>query len=262
MGLWRWRYLIAVAAVGVAVAIVPLLQPDRVNNDEHVRFQVQDREYVLESAERFSFRPDAPLYLSFSGDWMSLDAECSTAFSEYKVVNGELILPNKSWRETPCTGELALRIRSLNIFFRHPPNIAVDGDRVTLSRGSMRLTFLDRRVANIGVLLDDRVWRVTRLLTSTWDTGKLDENLPSLRLFDGDKFQIHTGCRMGKGNYQITGNQMTFSKIAYDAPSVEPPSRLCTELQRVLREGAAAYRVDGRTLRIARDTVTFTAETE
>jgi heat shock protein HslJ len=260
VGLWRWRCLIAVALVGVAVSIGLLLQPDRVNSDGQLRFQIRNREYVLESAERFAARPESPLYLKFADDWASIDAGCSDASSQYKIVNGELI-GYWMWTPLPCKGELALRIRSLNIFFRYPPSIEVDGDRVILTRGPVRLTFLDRRVANIGVPIGGRVWQVTTVRTSTWSTQDVGRPQPSLLLTDNHRIEIRTGCGSGTGNYTINGNQITFSRIYYDVPSVNPSLRVCATLQQILHDSTIAYRVDGKTLTMAWDTMAFTAET-
>lgn len=267
MGLSRYRYLLAVSMVGVAVSIIPLLRPDRINDDENTRFRLENREYVLESAVRFAFQPELPMYLSFGDGWMSLDAGCSSVSGYYKIVNGELTLPGGygyggwMWNPSPCKGELAVRVRMLNIFFRYPPSIEVDGDRVTIARGPVRLTFLDRKVANIGVPINGRVWRLNSIRTSTWGTRDLGENPPTIALFDG-KIEVRTGCRIGKGNFEVTYNQVTFRNIVYDPQPLGAPLRTCVELQQILRDGTVSYGVDGKTLTMARDTMTFTAETE
>jgi heat shock protein HslJ len=206
--------LLAASIFVLVVSFSPGLRRDRASDDHRAGRRVAGREYVLESSEGFVAQPDAPIHLDFlSNDLLSLNAGCSKALRFYKIADGELTLPYH-WMGAlaHCKKELVQQDRVLTLFFSYPPRVEVYGDRLTLIQGSMRLNFLDRQVMD-GVPLDNDPWHLTSIQTEPWGAWKIGEPKPTLTFSDRDRMEIFNGCGKGKGNYKVTGDQVTFSNV-------------------------------------------------
>jgi hypothetical protein len=271
VGSLKSRYFLAALIVASVASVSPLLQRDRVREDAAARAQVEGRMYVLESADGFTAEPDSPIYIRFHYGYALLYAGCGMAEGHYSIVDGELILSDEYglgswvWDYAPCKRALGKQNRRLERLFWSPIGIEVEGDRLAFTKGSVRMTFLDRTVSNIALPLIRQYWRISSVFLPIADSEPRKVVRGTIWFSDGDGVSMfQTTCPDGeaRGRYYTSGDLMLLGDIAYDRSFIGPSPSPCAELEEMLRNGFFTYEVKDRTLTMKRDGMVLTAESE
>lgn len=154
---------IAVLVAGVVAAVINGVGCEQ----EDVEY-LGEREFVSESIVGASLIPGTRVSLWFrDGGELSAAAGCNGMSGGYHLADGELVAGPLSMTEKGCSipgGNPHDQDDWLAEFLMSRPSYTLEEPRLVLDDGSVRLTLLDREVAEPDRSLQGRVWTVTGLV--------------------------------------------------------------------------------------------------
>jgi heat shock protein HslJ len=191
---------------------------------------------------------DTTISLAFQDDRVSANGGCNTMNGGYTITDGTLEVAAMASTMMACSDELMAQDDWLAEFLAGGPEIALDGDTLTLTGGDSTMTLEAVQDADV----EGTTWMITGTVATEAVSSIPEGAEPSLTITDGQA-AIVTGCNNGSGSVEVTDTTMTFGPIATTKMACEPDlTALETSILTVL-QGEVTYEIDGATMSIRRD---------
>lgn len=130
----------------------------------------------------------------------------------YRIEDGKLRTSGGSQTEMGCDQPLSAQDAWVFSFILSSPDIALDGNHLTLTQGDLVGQFLDNKEAHPDLALAGPTWTVGTIIS-----GQIA--MPAMAVatftFNADgRVAISTGCNTGDGTYAVDGANITFTNIS------------------------------------------------
>lgn len=211
--------------------------------------------------EGYDLVEGSTIELGFETDVLGARAGCNSLSGGYTIADGTLDVATMASTMMACDDALMEQDQWLSEFLTSGPDIALDGDTLTLTGSDTTVTLATVQPA----ALEETTWVVSGTVANEAVTVSLVDSEASMTITDGQA-QVDTGCNTGSSTVEITDTTMTFGPLALTMMACdEELTRLETSVVLAL-DGEVTYEINGDTLTIRKDTpdgtvgLDFTAE--
>lgn len=191
---------------------------------------------------------DTTITLAFQADAVSANAGCNSMNGGYTITDGTLEVAAMASTMMACSDELMDQDTWLAEFLASGPEIALDGDSLTLTGGESTLTLAAVQDADV----EGTTWMITGTVANEAVSSIPQGAEPSLTITDGQA-AIVTGCNNGSGSVEVTDTTMTFGPIATTKMACEPDLDDLEATVLAVLQGEVTYEIDGATMSIRAD---------
>lgn len=145
--------------------------------------------------------------LRFADGSLGANAGCNSMSGAFTIEDGALSVGEMAATMMACDEALMAQDTWLGEFFAAGPQVALDGDTLTLTSGDTVLTLTDREVADPDRELEGTAWELESLVTAdAVSTVPAGVTTPTL-MIEGGQLQVHLGCN--RGNAEVTVGEGT-----------------------------------------------------
>ena len=224
------------------------------------------RTFVSTAIEGYQLLEGTQVQLTFAAGNIGANAGCNQLSSGYALEGDVLVVDAMAMTQMACTpASLMDQDTWLSALLTSRPNVALDGDTLTLTSDGTVLTLQDREVTNPDLPLEGTTWNVEGLISNdAVSTVPAGGRVPSLVLADGS-VSVDTGCNRGNGGYELGEGEITFGPLATTRAACTDPAAAETErIVLATLTGTAAYEIeaDMLTLRNGAEGLMLRAATE
>lgn len=191
---------------------------------------------------------DTTITLAFQADAVSANAGCNTMNGGYTITDGTLEVATMASTMMACEDALMAQDDWLAEFLASGPEIALDGDSLTLTGAESSLTLDAVQDADI----EGTTWMITGTVATEAVSSIPQGAEPSLTITDGQA-AIDTGCNQGSGSVEVTDTTLTFGPIATTKMACEPDLNDLEATVLAVLQGEVTYEIDGATMSIRTD---------
>jgi heat shock protein HslJ len=209
--------------------------------------ELEDRHFVLDSAQGFEPVPGTEVHLVFDGNQVSVSGGCNSQGGEFDVRAGRLVLGGLSSTLIGCAPALSQQDDWLASFLTSKPRLDLDGDELTLTGSDATLVFLDREQADPDRALAGRLWSVESFIEGDAVSFGPMAEAPSVQFDEDGEVLIDTTCNTGRGRYSVRGNRLTLSGVEYTEEGCDVAA-LEAKVQAVLRDGTLSFEIEASLL--------------
>ena len=184
--------------------------------------------------------------VSFSKGQISASAGCNSMGGAYRLDGNRLVTDQMITTDMGCKPELMAQDQWVAALL-NGATLALDGNSLTMSGNGVRLSLLDRVVAN-----PDRPLLGTRWVVDGLVAGNVASSIPmgvtaALTFSDG-RVNVETGCNIGSATAAIAGGSITFGTLALTKrPCAAGIAGLEAAIVGALT-GTATYTIDATTM--------------
>lgn len=186
---------------------------------------------------------DTTISLAFQADRVSANAGCNTMNGGYTITDGTLEVAAMASTMMACSDELMAQDGWLTEFLADGPEIALDGDTLTLTGADSTMTLAAVQDAE----LEGTTWMITGTMANEAVSSIPQGAEPSLTITDGQA-AIVTGCNNGSGSVEVTDTTLTFGPIATTKMACEPDLNDLEATVLAVLQGEVTYEIDGDTM--------------
>jgi heat shock protein HslJ len=184
--------------------------------------------------------------LSFANGRAVANGGCNTMSGPYTIVAGRLAVRDMATTEMACDPALMAQDTWLADLLGGA-EITLAGDTLTLARGGVRLTLLDRTVAD-----PDRPLVGTRWVVEGIVTGEVVSSVPqgvtaSLTFGDGG-VAVETGCNTGGGAVSVAAGILSFGPVSLTEMACGPEAMALEQAVVGALTGHVAYAIEADSL--------------
>lgn len=191
---------------------------------------------------------DTTISLAFRADALSANAGCNTLNGGYTITDGTLEVAAMASTMMACTEELMAQDGWLAEFLASRPEIALDGDTLTLTGTESTLTLDAVQDADV----EGTTWMITGTVANDAVSSIPRGAEPSLTITDGQA-AIDTGCNSGSGSVEVTDTTLTFGPIATTRMACAPDLTDLEVTVLTVLDGEVGYEIDGASMSIRAD---------
>jgi heat shock protein HslJ len=169
---------------------------------------------ITQDGDDFALVDGTQVRIAFADGQVSVNAGCNTIGGTYLVADGRLQFDGGSMTEMGCDPALHDQDEWVSQFLGSDPQVALDGDELTLTSGGVVMTLLDREVADPDLPLTGTTWTVTSIITGDAVSTVPDGATSTFEFADDGTVSVHTGCNTGGGRYELDGSTLRFADVA------------------------------------------------
>ena len=213
------------------------------------------------SVEGYDLVEGSTIELGFETDALEARAGCNSLTGGYTITDGTLEVGAMASTMMACDDALMEQDQWLSDFLTSGPDIALDGDTLTLTGSETTVTLATVEPAP----LEETTWIVSGTVANEAVTMSLVDSEASMTITDGQA-QVDTGCNSGSSTVEVTDTTITFGPMALTRMACdEELTRLEASVLLAL-DGEVTYEISGDTLTLRKDTpdgvvgLDFTAE--
>jgi len=191
---------------------------------------------------------DSEIEIGFEADSIGARAGCNSMSGGYAITDGALEVSTMASTMMACDEALMAQDTWLSEFLTSSPEIALDGETLTLTGADATITLTTIQPAP----LEGTTWVGSGTVANEAVTMSLVDSQATLTITDGQA-EINTGCNTGSASVEITDTTMTFGPMALTRKACEPD---VTELEAsvvLVLDGEVTYEINGNTLSIRKD---------
>jgi heat shock protein HslJ len=225
------------------------------------------REFLSTDVEGYTIVDGTTIRLTFTDGSLSINAGCNTIFGGYSIDGSTLRVDMLGTTEMACEPELMAQDRWITDIVQLEPQLALDGDTLTISGAAGAVvTMVDRTVADPDRELVGVRW-VADALRSQDAVSTLPEGVVASITFestdDGDVALIEAGCNRGSANVEITDDVITFGPVGLTKMMCDDDAMGVESFMLQLLDGDVGYTISAGTLVLdSADTDTDNADGE
>ena len=184
--------------------------------------------------------------LSFKAGQIGASAGCNSMGGAYHLDGGRLITTQLITTEMACSQALMAQDQWVADLF-NGSTIVLDGNTLTLAKNGVKLTLLDRVVADPDQPLVGTRWVVDGLI-SGGTASSIPAGAVAAITITNDQVSVETGCNTGGGTVSMANGSITFKDLSYTKKACPPViAALETAVVAVLRE-TATYSIQADTM--------------
>lgn len=180
--------------------------------------------------------------LSFKAGSISASAGCNSMSGTYSVDGNVLRVGMMATTEMACQEPLMAQDRWLADLL-DGATIALDGNTLTLAKGGVTVTLVDRVVAD-----PDRPLLGTRWIVDGLISGEAVSSVPvgviAALTFDAGQVAVETGCNSGGGSVTITDRTIAFGSITLTKKGCPRPGTAVELAVTAVLQGQVGYTIE------------------
>ncbi len=184
--------------------------------------------------------------LSFINGEVGAIAGCNSMGGPYRLDAGRILAPQLATTDMGCAQALMTQDQWVADLLNGAA-FALDGNSLTLARNGVRVTFLDREVAD-----PDRPLLGTRWVVVSVISGDAASSLPigavAALTFSAGRVDVETGCNSGSGTATTTDRSITFAAIGLTKRGCPPEVMRLEQAVSAVLSGAATYAIEADSL--------------
>jgi heat shock protein HslJ len=184
--------------------------------------------------------------LTFSNGQLSANAGCNTMSGAYRIDAGTLRAPQLATTDMGCEQGLMAQDQWVAALF-DGATVALDGDTLTLNRNGIRVTLLDRVIADPDRPLLGTRWDVNGII-SGGTASSIPQGANAWLTFSPGQVDVQSGCNTGGGSAAISGSSITFGPIVMTGVTCASDSAAVEKAIRLTLDGTATYLIQADTL--------------
>ena len=200
------------------------------------------------SVEGHDLVEGSTIELGFETDALGARAGCNSLSGGYTIIDGTLEVGAMASTMMACDDALMEQDQWLSEFLASGPEIALDGDTLTLTGSETTVTLATVQPAP----LEGTTWVVSGTVANEAVTASLVDSEASMTITDGQA-QVDTGCNTGSSTVEVTDTTITFGPLALTRMACdEELTRLEASVVLAL-DGEVTYEINGDTLMLRKD---------
>ena len=184
--------------------------------------------------------------LAFSDGTISAQAGCNSMSGAYRIEGDVLRVGMMATTEMACQEPLMAQDQWLANLL-DGATIALDGNSLTLAKGGVTVTLVDRVVADPDRPLLGTQWIVDGLIS-----GEAVSSVPvgviAALTFDATHVAVETGCNSGGGSVTIADRTIAFGTITLTKKGCPQPGTAVEQAVTAVLQGQASYTIEAGTL--------------
>lgn len=169
------------------------------------------RTFLSTQVEGRAFVAGTLIRLSFQDGRVGADAGCNSIGGSYALDGDRLVVGDLITTEIGCDPLRMEQDRWVTDLLDGAA-VALDGDTLRLTKGGIRVTFLDRRVADPDRPLLGTRWLLEGLVTGG-AVASVQAGVVAALTFAGDRVDVEAGCNRGGGSVRISDRRIEFGPI-------------------------------------------------
>lgn len=169
---------------------------------------------VTEDGKDKPLAPGTRLRLDFPKDGvLGFNAGCNQMGGDVSLDGGTVAMASYGGTEMSCGPAVDAQEKWLGELLADHPTWKLEGDRLTITRGSTTIVLQDREVVEPDVPLAGTVWTVDGLVTKE-AVDHYHSVPPATLTIVGDQVSGSTGCNQFHGSVTLAGSTLTFGPLA------------------------------------------------
>ncbi len=184
--------------------------------------------------------------IAFQDGRISANAGCNSMSGPYAVVDGMLVAGQLATTEMACDPALMEQDRWVAELLGGA-GLTLDGDTLTLERGSVVLTLVDREVADPDRPLEGTRWVVDGIVAGDAVSSVPAGLTAAITIADG-QVSVEAGCNTGGGTVKVTEETLVFGPIALTEMACAPAAMAVEQAVIAALTGRVAYTIEAGTL--------------
>lgn len=210
---------------------------------------------VTENGRPRTMADGTTITLTFDADGRLLaDAGCNGMQGTYRVTDGKLGVSDLSTTDMGCDPPRHEQDAWLADLLGAAPLMKLDGHDLTLTAGERAIVLLDREIAQPNSALEGPTWIVDTLLSAEV-ASSMPAGVNATMVFAAGTVSVDTGCNTGSGNYERSGDKITFGPISLTRKACAEPGLMEVEQTMVATlAGEATYDISADRLSLKHST--------
>ena len=184
--------------------------------------------------------------LSFMNGQVGASAGCNSMGGPYKVDGGRLVTTQLITTDMGCAPALMTQDQWVADLLNGAA-LTLDGNTLTLAKDGVRLTLLDRKVADPDRPLLGNRWVVDGVLSGDTATSVPSGVTASITFSDG-RVDVETGCNSGTATATIADGSITFSDLSLTKKGCPPDIAALEQAVVNVLKGTASYTIEADAL--------------
>jgi heat shock protein HslJ len=219
--------------------------------------------YVSESiTEDGAARPlagEEPIRLEFSEDGdLGATGGCNAMSGAFEEDGGVLVVEDLAMTQMACEPATLMEQDDwLSTFLQSGPQVALDGETLTLTSGGTAMVLTEEAPAT-DVELTGVTWTLEAVFEGGGDDGTAS-SVPvgvtaTLEFADDGTVAVHAGCNSGSAGYEATADTIAFEPLALTRMACEEDAATIEAAVTTTLDGEVTYLIEGDVLSLTTDT--------
>jgi len=192
--------------------------------------------------------PGTQVRLTFTNGSLSASGGCNIMGGTYSIDGDRLQTSQMFMTEMACDDARQRQDEWLARFLGSV-TFTLDGDTLTLTDGTVRLTLLDKEVATPDQPLEGTSWVLDGVMS-----GEAISSVPAgvtaaIQIADG-RIGVNAGCNTGGGTIEVTAETLTLGPIGLTKMACEPGAMAVETAVTTVLSGVVNYTIDADVLTI------------
>lgn len=204
--------------------------------------------YLSTELQGAALAPGTRIRLAFADGSLSANGGCNTMGGTYSIDGDRLTTTQLSITEMGCDQP---RMQQDEWLARLLADVTftLDGDTLSLTDGTVRLTLVDADVATPDLPLAGTRWVLDGIMSGDAVSSVPVRVTASIRIVAG-RVDVEAGCNAGGGPVEVTADTLTFGPIALTKRACEPEAMAAETAVVAVLSGAVAFTIDADVLTI------------
>ena len=184
--------------------------------------------------------------IAFRDGQVSASGGCNSMSGPYRIDGDHLVAGGLATTEMACDEPLMAQDTWLADLL-DSATIALDGDRLVLAKGSVRLTMEDREIADPDRPLLGTRWVVDGLISGD-AVSSVPVGVTAALTFSDGRVDVEAGCNQGGGTADVGDTTITFGPIALTKMACAPDAMTVEGVVAAVLSGEVAYTIEAGSL--------------
>ncbi len=206
------------------------------------------RTFLSTGIEGHALVAGSTVRLTFQGGQLSANAGCNSMSGAYRISADRLVVEQLATTEMGCDAPFMDQDRWVADLL-DGSTITLDGDMLMLTKLAVRLTLLDREVADPDRPLTGTRWVVDGLIGSG-AVSSVPINVVAALTFADGLVDVEAGCNQGGGSVTITDATIEFGPIGLTKRACEPGAMTVEQAVTATLSGTTRYMIEAGSLTI------------
>lgn len=190
--------------------------------------------------------PGTRIRLAFADGSLNANGGCNTMGGTYSIDGDRIRTTQLSMTEMGCDEP---RMQQDQWLARLLGDVAftLDGDTLTLSSGTIRLTLTDKEVATPDQPLEGTTWILDGIVSGD-AVSSVPVNVTASIRIAGDRVDLKAGCNTGGGTVEVAADRLTFGSMGLTKMACEPGAMAVETAVVSVLSGTVTYIIDADVL--------------
>lgn len=207
---------------------------------------IDGRTFLSTAVQGATLVPGTRVSLMFTNGSLSASGGCNSMGGSYTLTGGRLSIGQMMTTDMGCDPARMQQDQWLAALL-DGATVTLAGDTLTLQKGPVTLTLLDRKVANPDKPITGTHWVLDGIVSGDTASSVPAGATASIHIADG-RIDVDTGCNTGGGTVEVTATTLKVGDLALTKKACQAgPAGVESAVTTVLR-GTPTYTIDADTL--------------